>query len=333
MSPELAHFSSLTSSVLPVAGFPLEVRPSAGLASSSVAAEIRACVREELGARGAILFRGFSTASAEDFESFARTVTPELLSYEFGSTPRSEIQGRIYTSTEYPAHQHIPLHNEQSYTTEWPLKIWFFCARAANPGGATPLADSRAVLAAIPPRIRDRFEAKRVMYVRNYGNGLDLPWQKVFGTSERSVVERFCAQMGIACEWNEDGELRTRQVCQAIAEHPVSRERVWFNQAHLFHVSNLEPSVREGLLAALGEEELPRNAYYGDGSPIEEAVLEEVRAAYRACTVEFPWQTGDVLLLDNMLVAHGRGPYQGARKVLVAMAEPYPPARGGEEQP
>lgn len=334
MSLELARSRSLTRSVSFGAGFPLEVRPDAGSArGSSVAAEIKACVSEELGARGALLFRGFSDGSAQDFEDFVRIVTPELLTYEFGSTPRSEIAGRIYTSTEYPAHQHIPLHNEQSYTSEWPLKIWFFCARAAEAGGATPLADSRAVLQAISPRIRERFAAKRVMYVRNYGNGLDLPWQKVFGTSERSEVERFCGQMGIDCEWKEDGELRTRQVCQAMAEHPVSRERVWFNQAHLFHVSNLEPAVREGLLAALDEEELPRNAYYGDGSPIEDSVLEAVRAAYQACTVEFPWQTGDVLLLDNMLVAHGRSPYRGPRKILVAMAEPYSAPCERQEQP
>ena len=276
-----------------------------------------------LAARGAVLFRGFGGGSAEELERFARAITPALVEYEFGSTPRSQIHGRIYTSTEYPAHQHIPLHNEQAYTTEWPLKIWFHCVQPATEGGTTPLADSRAVYRRIPPRIRELFEGRKVMYVRNYGGGLDLPWQKVFGTDDRGEVERFCRQAGIAYEWKADGELRTRQVCQAIAAHPRTGEVVWFNQAHLFHVSSLDPRTREGLLAVVPESELPRNAYLGDGAPIDGGLLDEIREIYRQLAGGFAWLAGDVLLADNMLVAHGRTPYRGPRKILVAMAEPY----------
>jgi alpha-ketoglutarate-dependent taurine dioxygenase len=194
---------------------------------------------------------------------------------------------------------------------------------SASEGGATPLADSREVYRRIAPALRERFARKRVMYVRNYGNGLDLPWQEVFATSDRRAVESFCRRAGISWEWKDDGELRTRQVCQAVAVHPQTGATVWFNQAHLFHVSNLEPSVREGLLAVFEADELPRNAFYGDGTPIEPSALAEVREVYRELALEFAWQAGDVLLLDNMLVAHGRAPFRGARKVLVAMAEPY----------
>ncbi|XYH97212.1 TauD/TfdA family dioxygenase [Sorangium sp. So ce1128] len=313
----------LARSCFPGAALPLVVSPLGRGDVTALAAAIRACAEEELIPRGAVLFRGFSVRSLSDFEGFVKLVTPDLLDYTFGSTPRSHLQSRIYTSTEYPAHQHIPLHNEQSYTLEWPLKIWFHCAQAAPEGGSTPLADSREVLRRIPARIRERFAAKQVMYVRNYGNGLDVPWQKVFGTSVRAEVERFCQQAGIACEWKSDGELRTRQVCQAIATHPRTGEEVWFNQAHLFHISNLDPAAREALLAVFAEDDLPRNALYGDGSPIEPDALEEIRGAYRQASVEFAWREGDVLLVDNMLVAHGRAPFRGPRKVLVAMAEPF----------
>ena len=37
--------------------------------------------------------------------------------------------------------------------------------------------------------------------------------------------------------------------------------------------------------------------------------------------VAFPWERGDILMLDNMLVAHGRKPFTGPRKILVGMAE------------
>lgn len=82
-------------------------------------------------------------------------------------------------------------------------------------------------------------------------------------------------------------------------------------------------ATRSSLLAGLTEDDLPFNTYYGDGSPFEAATLDEIRAAYQQETVSFPWQAGDILMVDNMLAAHGREPYTGQRQVLVAMAEPF----------
>jgi alpha-ketoglutarate-dependent taurine dioxygenase len=296
-------------------------------------AAIADVTRRELTRAGAILFRGLGAETAAEFEQVVQSTGESLVHYEFGSTPRSLVQGKVYTSTEYPAHQAIPLHNEQAYTREWPLEIWFFCAQAAPEGGATPLADSREVYRRVPAEIKRRFVEKGVMYVRNYGNGLDVPWQKVFQTDDRSRVNEYCARARIECEWKADGELRTRQVCQAVATHPQTGESVWFNQAHLFHVSSLEPRVRNALSQVVAEQDLPRNAYYGDGEPIPEADLEPIRRAYREAELSFAWQPGDVLAVDNMLVAHGRAPFRGPRRVLVAMTRPYaaPPAAGGME--
>jgi alpha-ketoglutarate-dependent taurine dioxygenase len=198
--------------------------------------------------------------------------------------------------------------------------LGFFCVEAAPDGGETPIADSRRVFNLIDPAIRNRFARKQVMYVRNYGEALDLSWQNVFQTENREEVEAYCRNAAIEFEWKRNNELRTRQVCQAIATHPDTGEQVWFNQAHLFHVSNLEAGVRESLLASSGGEP-PRNACYGDGSPLEDDVLAEIRAAYERETVVFSWQPRDVLLLDNMLAAHGRRPYRGSRKIVVGMGQ------------
>lgn len=303
-------------SSLPVVLSPTEKRPL-----SEYRDDIDGMIRIYLSTVGGLLFRGFPIESAADFELFVKMISPHLASYEFGSTPRSQVHNQVYTSTEYPPHQSIPLHNEQAYTAEWPMKIWFYCAQASSEGGYTPIADSREVYRHIPVRVRERFIEKGVMYVRNYGNGLDVPWNKVFNTADRGVVEQYCRSAGIEYEWKSDGELRTRQVCQAVAVHPLTRETVWFNQAHLFHVSNLEAAVRKALLSVVDEDDLPRQAYYGDGTPIEPSVLDEIRDVYRCHTVQFPWKRGDVMMLDNMLVAHGRTPFKGPRKILVAMAE------------
>jgi alpha-ketoglutarate-dependent taurine dioxygenase len=281
----------------------------------------REAIEKYLLQNGAVLFRGFDVSGTGMFEAIIKAIGGDLLEYSYRSSPRSKVDGKIYTSTEYPASQTIPLHNENSYSSVWPMKIGFYCVEPAAQGGETPIADSRKVFAAIDPAIRRRFIEKEVMYQRNYG-GIDLSWQTTFQTEKKSEVEQFCRHAGIGFEWKADGRLRTRNVCPAVKMHPKTSEMVWFNQAHLFHVSSLAPDVREQLLSERGEQDLPRNACYGDGSPIELSVLEEIRGAYREHAVTFPWRTGDVLILDNMLFAHGRMPFQGSRKVVVGMAEP-----------
>lgn len=277
-------------------------------------------IEAHLATVGGVLLRGFGRPSVEAFRSFAARFGHPLLSYEFGSTPRSAVGGGVYTSTEYPAHQSIPLHNEQAYTREWPMKIWFHCVQASPVGGETPIADSRAIYRRLPQALRERF-APGILYLRNYGD-FDLPWQKVFNTEDRHQVEVFCRRNSIQWQWTDEGGLRTQQLCQAIEVHPRTGEPVWFNQAHLFHVSSLQPEVRESLEDLLGIDGLPRNTCFADGSAIPDALLDEVRAVLDAETVSFRWQEGDVLMLDNMLVAHARAPFQGPRKVVVAMAEP-----------
>jgi alpha-ketoglutarate-dependent taurine dioxygenase len=284
---------------------------------------IRQLVARCLHDHGAVLFRGFAPCGAAGFRNFAASFGHELLSYDFASTPRRRIADEVYSSTEYPNDQWIPQHNEQAYMLRWPMKIWFYCDDAPRQGGETPISNSRALWSRLDPAIRKRFVDRGLMYVRNYGGGLDLPWEQVFQTSERAVVEDFCRAERIICEWSADGNLRTRQICPALARHPVTGDIVWFNQAHLFHVSGLPEELREVLLAVVEEADLPRNVYYGDGSTIEAGALDEIRGVYAELMLRFTWQNGDLLMLDNMLTAHGRAPFDGPRRILVAMAEAH----------
>ena len=308
----------------PDSTFPLVIRPAIQeMNLAAWAASNLESLTLNLSRHGAILFRGFKVSSIEDFRLLMTNISGELLEYTYRSTPRTEVSGKVYTSTEYPPDHSIPLHNEMAYSLQWPMKIWFHCLLPAQEGGATPIADSRRVFNRISPSIRSRFEQKGVMYLRNYGGSLDLPWQKVFGTHNKADVEHYCHIRSIKFEWKDKDELRTRQVCQSTAIHPKTGERIWFNQAHLFHISSLHPSVQESLLKTFDEMNLPRNVYYGDGSAIESSALDEIRNAYEQESIVFLWEQYDVLMLDNMLAAHGRQPYKGERRVLVGMAEPY----------
>jgi alpha-ketoglutarate-dependent taurine dioxygenase len=303
---------------------PLVVEPEVEDVDLSFWAEgNRAWLDAQLLENGAILFRNFNVDSAEAFHQLARSVSGELLDYVEPSSPRSEIGNKIYTSTEYPSDQWIFLHNEMSYALHWPRKVFFYCVKPATLGGETPLACSQKVFDLIDPAIREQFIAKKVMYVRNFGDGLHRPWQEFFRTQDRAEVETYCLKAGIEPEWLGANRLRIRQVCQSVVQHPQTGALVWFNQAHAFHVSSLDPAVRSVLLSEMDEADIPRNAYYGDGTAIEDDAITAIQEAYRRATTAFPWQARDVLLIDNMAVAHGRAPFSGSRQVLVAMSEPH----------
>jgi alpha-ketoglutarate-dependent taurine dioxygenase len=283
----------------------------------------RPWIEQALLEHGAILFRGFGVTSPACFRDVAAAMCGRLIEYTYRSTPRTELDKNIYTATEYHADAVIPLHNENSYQCDWPMRLVFCCITPAAQGGETPLAPTANITRLIGDDLMKAFSERGIMYVRNFGQGVDLSWQTAFQTESKAEVESFCRQASIEWEWDADGNLRTHQVCHATATHPDTGQHLWFNQAHLFHVSSLGPEDAEALLEVFGEAGLPRHAYYGDGRPIEMRFLERIRSAYQQERFTFSWQSGDVLLLDNMLVAHARNSYQGARKVLAAMADPF----------
>lgn len=272
---------------------------------------------------GALLFKGFGIDSADKLNRVAVAHVGELLGYIERGAPRVQLGDKVYSSTEYAAEESIPMHHEMSYSHHWPSKLYFCSQVVAEEGGYTPLADDRQVIQAIPEGIKRRFIEKKVMYVRNYGLGIDMDWREAFQVETRAEAEDYLTQSSTRFEWLPGDVLRTRAIRQAIATHPVTGNTVWFNHAHLFHSSNMPADVREFLVEEFGEEGMPRNAYYGDGTPIEDSVVQTIRAIYDEHSVRFPWEQGDVLLVDNFLFTHGRSPFKGPRKVCVAMAQLY----------
>ncbi len=279
----------------------------------------KAMLQEKLDQHGAILFRGFSIDNEIVFERFARTLCSDLFKENGEHTPVTKTG--IQTPVFYPADKQLLWHNENSFNYQWPAKIFFACATPPSQGGATPIVDSRRVYAQLDPSLRERFKHKQVMYMRNYGDGLGLDWRTVFRTSDKAEVEAFCNQNHILFEWKAGDRLRTRMIRPAVIRHPRTGELTWFNQAQHWHVACLDSATRDSLLGLFTEEDLPRHCYYGDGSSIEDSAMEEILGVYRDLEISTPWQKGDVMLLDNTLVAHGRDPYVGERRILVALAE------------
>lgn len=319
---DLAHFNPVRESQIgDDQTLPLVMEPAADQVDlADWARNNREYIEQKLSQHGGILFRGFQLKGADDFERVAASICRELYS-EYGDLPREGVAGKVYTSTPYPEDKSILYHNESSHMSRWPSKINFFCITVAKEGGATPIVDCRKVYQGLDPKIRETFAEKGLMYVRNFSEGLDVSWQRFFGTEDKSVVKESCHKAGMTCEWTSNDGLRIRQRCQAVLRHPKTGELSFFNQVQLHHVHCLEPAVRQSLLSIFKRDDLPRHVYYGDGSPIEDSVMDHVGEVYEKHAVRFQWQQGDMVSLDNMLVAHARDPYVGPRKIVVALGD------------
>ncbi|MBW8683033.1 class II aldolase/adducin family protein [Chitinophaga rhizophila] len=270
-----------------------------------------------------LLFRGFEVNGKPEFAEIVKiTSDSKALEYSEPSTPRTKLDDAIYTSTEYPKEQKIPQHNEHSYSDFWPKKLFFYCEQPSETGGQTPVCSSAAVLKQIPASIVERFEARGgIMYVRNFSDEMDISWEQFFGTGDKAAVEAYCKERKMTFKWLDDNRLRISQVAQATIIDKISGEKIWFNQAHLFHYSNLNEDVVNYLVETYGKENLPRNTFYGDGSDIAVEDLDAVRHAYDKVMFKFDWQKGDLLLMDNVGYTHGRESYTGKRSLFVSMSE------------
>lgn len=319
---DLSHFNPVRESQLNDSEpLPLVMEPGAD--QVDLAEWVRnnhAHVEEKLQHHGGILFRGFGLKDARDFERVAAAVAGELYA-EYGDLPRESLAERVYASTPYPEDKMILYHNESSHMSNWPGKINFFCMTVAKEGGATPVVDCRKVYRSLDPQIRQTFEEKGLTYVRNFCEGLDVSWQRFFGTEDKSVVEESCRQAGTTCEWIGENHLRISQRCRAVRMHPKTGEPLFFNQVQLHHVHCLDQGVLQSLLSMYKMDELPRSVFYGDGSPIEDSVMDHVGEIYEKHAVRFQWRQGDMISLDNMIVAHARDPFGGPRKIVVALGD------------
>jgi hypothetical protein len=278
-------------------------------------------INEKLLAHGALLFRGFDVEDASDFNRFAEAQGGALQNYIGGDSPRREVENKVYTSTEFAEHLEIYLHNELSYAGWYPSRVFFYCNIEPASGGQTTIGDSREIFKSMRADMADRFANLGVAYIQNLHSGIGpgKSWQETYETDDRQVVEAHCQDNQVEYRWTDYG-LWTRTVCSAVNDHPVTGQRAWFNQADQFHAMAPSARIDPDVSRKFDEERYPCHATYGDGSEISLEDLSDIRSVFADNEVLFSWQRGDVLMLDNLIAAHGRKPYTGDRKILVAMS-------------
>ena len=295
----------------------------------------REAIAQLLLRHGALLFRGFPLQQASDFSAVINSLRlGNFVNYIGGDSPRDKVEGGVYTSTEAPPALHIPLHQELSFMKNFPRHIYFFCETAPNKRGETIIGNARKIYHDIHPAVRDRFERKNLTYTSNYYyqskimrmvNRLQRShksWTEVFETQDKNEVEKKCLENEFSWRWQPNDWLEIRQTRPATLTHPLTNEKVWFNQAHLYDFSPRLLGWNRYVGAKLfyfRKSTRLHEINYADDSTIARSDLYHIMDVLQANTIAFPWQRGDVMVLDNILTMHGRAPFQGARRVLTAL--------------
>jgi alpha-ketoglutarate-dependent taurine dioxygenase len=284
---------------------------------------------------GGLLLRNFPVQNADDFADVIEHMnTGRSLDYIGGDSPRNKIKRGIYTSTEAPPDIKIPLHNELSFVKKHPTHIYFFCEQPAPKGGATILGDARKILKSVDESVKAKFNQKGLKYVSCYFHQsalMDLvnkwqnahkSWTQVFETNCKEDVEKKCRENEFGYKWNVNDWLQINQIRPATMNHPHTQESVWFNQVHLY---DFNPKLLGwwryvgAKLFYFQKHTRLHEVFYADGSRIDREDIYHILDVLDANTIEFPWQKGDVMILDNVLAMHGRAVFEGKRRVLAAM--------------
>lgn len=297
--------------------------------------EHRDFIQGVLQKKGGVLFRGFPVTEVQHFNRVIATLgLGKSLSYIGGDSPRIKVQGNVYTSTEAPPSFKIPLHNELSFVKHYPKHIYFFCQVPAPKGGETILADAREIYHAVDASVKQQFVEKKLCYTSRYFfkspfmnllNKIQCghkSWIDVFETEEKQEVERKCQENDFEYKWNKNHWLEIKQTRPSVLQHHSSKEMLWFNQAHLY---DFNPKLL-GLGNYIGAKMVYCQRYmrlheiaFKDGTPIPRKDLYHILDVLDQKTISFPWQKGDVLVLDNLLAMHGRAPFTGKRRILTAL--------------
>ncbi|KAF3963055.1 hypothetical protein ACB098_05G040500 [Castanea mollissima] len=268
---------------------------------------------------GAVLLRGFPVNTASDFNDVVEAFGFEELPYVGGAAPRNKVVGRVSTTNDSPPDQKIPFHHEMAQVTTFPSKLFFFCEVEPGSGGETPIVLSHLVYEKMKerhPEFVERLEEHGLLYTRVIGEDDDLSspigrgWKSTFLTKDKSVAEERAANVGTKLEWLEDSVKTIMGPIPAIKFDKTRQRKIWFNSMVIAYIG-WEDARNDPVKAVT----------FGDGKPLPADIVYDCLNILEEESVAFPWQKGDVLLLDNWAALHARKSFDPPRRILASLCK------------
>ncbi|GAA4647599.1 TauD/TfdA family dioxygenase [Pontixanthobacter gangjinensis] len=282
-------------------------------------ADNKPAIDAHLAGAGAVLFRGFSVPDAAHFDSTVVAYGQENFPYResLSNAVRVNVTERVFTANEAPPTTTIHLHHEMAQTPIYPGKLFFYCEIAAETGGATPLCRSDILferLVSADPARAQAFEQRGVRYSNvmpgsdDAGSGQGRSWRSTLGVETREQADARLAALGYDGQWRDDDSLRATTPVLPAVRMLADDRKSFFNQ----------------LIAAFrgwsdARNDPSKSITFGDGEPITSEDMAAAISLSEELTYDHYWQAGDVVLVDNFAVMHGRKPFTGRRRVLASL--------------
>lgn len=313
-------------------GFPESIRDAGGMIPvleteqanvplPELVASVRRVLDDELSASGGVVLRGLPIIGKPAFESLLAQLGYPSHGYRGGIAVRKRDPGLALEASSEDHRITLSPHNEMAYLPAYPRRIFFFCDVAARQGGEVPVNDIRETVKGIPADVLKEFRERGIRYHRSLprvSSDHEMGWVDTFGTDDRTRVEEHMTASGYDYTWTDSGGLRYSYRWSAFVPHPDTGEELWFNQVTELHCSYWR--AHPGFRPDLPDEDYPATTTYGDGTAIDGDLISFLRGALWRTTRAVRMRKGDVLVLDNQVLQHGRFAYEGTRRHFVGLA-------------
>ena len=245
---------------------------------------------------GILLFRGFEV-TYEQMKTFAGQFSSK---FTREGTRHLADSSDGFVGLVDPGMNSVSPHCENGNSPFRPDAIWFCCARPAAQSGETLFWNGVRVWEELSEELRQLFLARKIKFVNNYSVEI---WRHFLG-SDATIADAKQALEGlddISYRINEDQSISIAYVCSAVIKTKYGNQDAFVNNILTEHK---DP---EGLVT------------FEDDLPIPDAVIDEIEKVMNRLTEELSWQTGDLVIIDNSKLLHGRRAFNDNRRQIYSL--------------
>ncbi|WP_254445349.1 TauD/TfdA family dioxygenase [Anabaena sp. UHCC 0204] len=250
---------------------------------------------------GVLLFRGFTT-DTEIFREFSNLFSTDFLDYAGGAFNRKVINNDKTILSVNDFQTEIKLHGEMYYQKNIPLMLWFFCANPAASDGQTTVCDGRQFFAELSNSTKELFNQKKLKFRAKMSQE---QWQKKYKIDDVNQLEEICANNNTLVTIYEDQSILLEYICSLVIPSRCGNHQVFINS--LLPAMQLNPDVLR----------------FDDDSPIPDELMAELNGIAEKITTNICWQKGDILMIDNTRIMHGRRAFTDeTREIYIRLCSP-----------
>ncbi|MEH2302217.1 MAG: TauD/TfdA family dioxygenase [Nostoc sp.] len=252
-------------------------------------------------ANGILLFRGFDVDTGI-FKEFTNLLSIDFINYAGGAFSRRVINGDETLLSVNDFKSEIKLHGEMYYQQNIPLMLWFFCANPPLEDGETTVCDGRHFFNEISSSTKELFRKNKLKFTVRISKE---DWQKKYQTNNLNTLEEMCHKNNTHLTVNDDQSILLEYIFSAIIPSRCGKYQVFINS--LLPTKQLSPKILK----------------FEDDSEIPEEVVSELNEIAEKITTEISWQKGDILMIDNTRILHGRRAFaDDQRDIYIRLCSP-----------